>query len=66
MVAKLTLVGNLGADPEVRRTADGNAVISFRVASNFRRQQQPSREWVEQTNWYRVTVFGRLAERLDQ
>src|SRR5205823_2863995 len=31
-----------------------------------RRQQQSSREWIDQTNWYRVTVFGRLAERLEQ
>lgn len=66
MVAKLTLVGNLGVDPEVRYSADGKPVVSFRVASNYRKRDAESREWVDATNWYRVTTFGRLAERLSE
>jgi len=66
MVAKLTLVGNLGVEPEVRYTADGKPVVSFRVASNFRKRDAESRDWVDATNWYRVTTFGRLAERLSE
>jgi single-strand DNA-binding protein len=66
VVAKLTLVGNLGLDPEVRYTPDGKMVVSCRVASSFRKRDANSREWVEATNWYRVTVFGRLAERLSE
>ena len=63
MVAKLTLVGNLGVEPEVRYSADGKPVVSFRVASNFRKRDADTREWVDATNWYRVTTFGRLAGR---
>jgi single-strand DNA-binding protein len=66
MVAKLTLVGNLGVEPEVRYSADGKPVVSFRVASNYRKRDADSREWVDATNWYRVTTFGRLAERLSE
>jgi len=66
MVAKVTLVGNLGVDPEVRYSADGKPVLSFRVASNFRKRDADTRDWVDATNWYRVTTFGRLAERLSE
>lgn len=66
MVAKLTLVGNLGAEPEVRYTADGRPVVTCRVASNFRRRDPDSHDWADATNWYRVTTFGRLAERLSE
>jgi single-strand DNA-binding protein len=66
MVAKLTLVGNLGLEPEVRYTADGKPVVTCRVASNYRRRDADSRDWVDATNWYRVTTFGRLAERLSE
>jgi single-strand DNA-binding protein len=66
VVAKLTLVGNLGVDPEVRYSADGKPVLSFRVASNYRKRDADTRDWVDATNWYRVTTFGRLAERLSE
>jgi single-strand DNA-binding protein len=66
MVAKLTLVGNLGLEPEVRYTADGKPIVTCRVASNYRRRDADSRDWVDATNWYRVTTFGRLAERLSE
>jgi len=59
VVAKLTLVGNLGVDPEVRYTADGKIVVSVRLASGYRKRDANTREWVEATNWYRVTVFGK-------
>jgi single-strand DNA-binding protein len=64
MVAKLTLVGNLGADPEVRYTEDGKSVVTCRVASNYRRRDPDTRDWVDATNWYRVRAFGKLAERM--
>jgi single-strand DNA-binding protein len=64
MVAKLTLVGNLGVDPEIRYTNDGKPVVSCRVASNYRRRDADTRDWVDATNWYRVTTFGKLAERM--
>ena len=64
MVAKLTLVGNLGVEPEIRYSNDGKPVVSCRVASNYRRRDAETRDWVDATNWYRVTTFGRLAERM--
>jgi single-strand DNA-binding protein len=64
MVAKLTLVGNLGADPEVRYTEDGKSVVTCRVASNYRRRDPDTRDWADATNWYRVRAFGKLAERM--
>lgn len=66
MVAKLTLVGNLGVEPEVRYTSDGKPIVSCRVASNYRKRDADTRDWVDATNWYRVTTFGRLAERLSE
>src|SRR3981081_3473511 len=66
MVAKLTLVGNLGVEPEVRYSADGKPVVSSRRASTFRKRDAERREWVDATNWYRVSTFGRLAERLSE
>jgi single-strand DNA-binding protein len=66
MVAKLTLVGNLGVEPEVRYTADGKPVLSCRVASNYRKRVAETRDWVDATNWYRVSLFGRLAERMSE
>jgi single-strand DNA-binding protein len=66
MVAKLTLVGNLGVDPEVRYSADGKPVLSFSVASNYRKRDASTGEWGDATNWYRVKVFGRQAERLSE
>ena len=56
-----TLIGRLGADPEVRYLADGTAVSNFSVATN-----QPKKEgdkWVDgPTDWMRCNVFGKLAE----
>jgi single-strand DNA-binding protein len=66
MVAKLTLVGNLGVEPEIRYSADGKPVVSMRVASNYRKRDADTRDWVDATNWFRVTTFGRLAERLSE
>ena len=63
MVAKLTLVGNLGLDPEVRYLPDGKPVVSIRVASNYRRRDAETRDWVDATNWYRVTTFGNCESR---
>jgi single-strand DNA-binding protein len=64
MVAKITLVGNLGVEPETRYTGEGRPMVTCRVASNYRARDAETREWVDKTNWYRVTAFGRLAERM--
>lgn len=57
-LAKITLIGNLGGDPETRYTPQGTLVANFSIAVNNRaRGDQP-----ETTNWYRCSCFGKLAE----
>jgi single-strand DNA-binding protein len=60
-ICKVTLVGNLGADPEMRYTQAGKPVAKFRVACNNRRRT-PDGEWQEHTEWFGVSAFSRLAE----
>ena len=60
-ICKVTLVGNLGADPELRYTSAGKPVTKFRVACNSRRRT-PEGEYQEHTEWFGVSAFGRLAE----
>ena len=62
---KATLIGNLGSDPETRYTADGRPFIRFNVASNYR-SRSPEGEWLDKTEWVRVTVTGQRAESLAQ
>jgi single-strand DNA-binding protein len=63
---RVTLLGNLGADPEVRYSQKGTQVVSFRVAVNQVRTGRDG-ERQENTEWFRVTVMGRsvdFAQRL--
>jgi len=60
MVNKVILIGNLGADPEVRYAQNGTAVANFRVATTETWKREGEKE--EQTEWHRVVTFGRLAE----
>ncbi|MCY3921825.1 MAG: single-stranded DNA-binding protein [Chloroflexi bacterium] len=58
---KVMIIGNLGADPEMRFTANGDAVANFRVAAS-RRYTTRDGEQREQTEWFRVVCWRRLAE----
>lgn len=60
MVNKVILIGNLGADPEVRYSQNGTAVANFRVATTETWKKEGEKE--ELTEWHRVVTFGRLAE----
>ncbi len=60
-VNKVIIVGNLGADPEVRYTAGGTAVAKFRVATSEKYKDRQG-NMQERTDWHRVTVWGKLAE----
>ena len=62
---KITLVGNLGRDPELRYTPQGTPVCSFTMATNERRKDK-SGEFQDQTTWFRVTLWGRQAETASQ
>ncbi|RDK04257.1 single-stranded DNA-binding protein [Paraburkholderia lacunae] len=61
-VNKVILVGNLGADPEVRYLPSGDAVANIRLATTDRYKDKASGEFKEATEWHRVAFFGRLAE----
>ena len=60
MVNKVILIGNLGADPEVRYTQNGTAVANFRIATTETWKKEGEKE--EQTEWHRIVTFARLAE----
>jgi single-strand DNA-binding protein len=60
---KMMIIGNLGADPELRYTPGGKAVTDLRVAVN-NNQRGADGEWVEETLWFRVSVWEQAAERL--
>jgi len=59
---KMMIIGNLGADPELRYTPSGKAVTNLRVAVNSNRRGADG-EWVEETLWLRVEVWDQAAER---
>ncbi|WP_027815661.1 single-stranded DNA-binding protein [Paraburkholderia bannensis] len=61
-VNKVILVGNLGAEPEVRYLPSGDAVANIRLATTDRYKDKASGEFKEMTEWHRVSFFGRLAE----
>ncbi len=56
MYQQLTIVGNLGRDPEARYLPDGTAISAFSVAANERVKGE------DRTTWFRVTVWGKQAE----
>jgi single-strand DNA-binding protein len=62
-LAKITLIGNLGGDPETRYTPQGTLVVNFSLAVNNRRRDAQGNQQ-ESTNWYRISAFGRLAETM--
>jgi single-strand DNA-binding protein len=62
-LCKVSIIGNLGRDPEMRYTPNGRPVTEFSVAVNQNTKNQQTGEWVEATDWFRVTVWGDRAER---
>lgn len=60
-VNKVILLGNLGKDPELRKTQSSLPVCSLSVATKDRRRDANG-QWVEQTEWHRVVAFGSTAE----
>ncbi len=63
-LCKVMIIGNLGADPEMRYTPNGRPVTQFNVAVNQSTKNQQTGEWVEATDWFRVSVWGDRAERM--
>ena len=65
MVNKVTLIGHLGADPEMRRLPSGVAVANLRVATSERYRDKEG-QWREDTEWHDVTLWRGMAERAEQ
>ena len=63
-LCKVMIIGNLGSDPEMRYTPSNRAVTQFNVAVNQSTKNQQTGEWVEETDWFRVSVWGDRAERM--
>jgi len=61
-VNKVILVGNLGRDPETRYAPSGDAICNISIATTDRWKDRASGEMKEQTEWHRVSFFGKLAE----
>jgi single-strand DNA-binding protein len=59
---KVLLIGNLGADPEMRYTPSGKAVTTFRIAVNRTRRDAGSGEQQKDTQWFNVVAWEQLAE----
>ncbi|HEY1747383.1 MAG TPA: single-stranded DNA-binding protein [Xanthobacteraceae bacterium] len=66
-VNKVILIGNLGADPEIRRTQDGRPVANLRIATSDSWKDKTTGERKEKTEWHRVVIFNenlcRIAEQ---
>ena len=62
---KMTIIGNLGSEPEMRFTPSGRPVTSFRIATNWRYTTAEG-ERKEETEWFSVVAWGKLAEQCNQ
>ncbi len=61
-INKVTLVGNLGQDPEIRSTQSGDKIANLSVATSESWKDKNTGERKEKTEWHRVCIFGPLAE----
>lgn len=57
-VNKVILIGNLGADPEIRRTQDGRPIANLRIATSESWRDKSTGERKEKTEWHRVVIFN--------
>lgn len=57
-INKVILVGNLGADPEIRRTQDGRPIVNLSIATSEAWRDRNSGERREKTEWHRVVIFN--------
>lgn len=61
-VNKVTLLGNVGRDPEIRYLPSGKAVCNISLATSSRRKDKTTGETLEDTQWHRVVFYDKLAE----
>ena len=60
---RVTLLGNVGQDPEMRTTSSGSPVLKLRIATSERYKDR-SQTWQDRTEWHSVVVWGKRAEAL--
>ena len=65
-VNKVTLIGNLGNDPELRSTQSGSAVANITLATSESWRDKETQETKERVEWHRIIFFGRLAEVVNE
>ncbi len=65
MINKVTLIGNLGQDPELKRLENGAIVVKFSLATSDNYKDKNG-EWVEQTEWHRIVMWRELGERAEK
>ena len=65
-INRVILTGNLTRDPELRSLPSGMSVCSLRIASNTRRKDGASGEWVDKANYFDVTIWGKQGENAAQ
>ena len=65
-VNKAIIIGNLGADPELRYTESNNTAVTTLSIATHEKYKTRDGEYQERTEWHRVTVFGRTAENCNQ
>ena len=63
-INKVMLIGNLGADPEVRRLSSGDPVVNFRIATSESWRDKNTGERREKTEWHNVVVFNDLIAKV--
>lgn len=61
-VNKVTLLGNLGRDPEYRATQSGDDVCNLSIATSEKWKDKSTGEWKEKTDWHKVVIWGPLAK----
>ena len=62
---KVTLIGNVGSDPDIRMTPSGTKVAKFSIATNESFTSRSGQQQ-EKTQWHRLTFFGRLTDVVEQ
>ena len=63
---KVSLIGNLGKDPEIRSTSDGKEIASFSIATTEAWKDKISGERKEKTEWHRIVAWGPTAEIIEK
>ena len=61
---RITLIGNVGKKPEVRKTGNGGSVCSFSMATTKSFKKKNSNEWEKTTTWWSIVVWGDKAEKV--